>query len=107
MERNIARYFVTSIVPVVARFRRVVCDITLPVREISLPLSEISLTLSDKSLSLSEISLSLNEKLVKLQNTRPTITTQQIIVASHRKTDEHGFLCKQGKSAPNLHMSKE
>ena len=48
---------------VVARFRRVMCDISLPVSEISLPLSEISFTLSEKSLSLSEISLSLKEKL--------------------------------------------
>ena len=56
----------TSIVPVVARFRRVVCDISLPVSEISLPFSKISFTLSEKSMSLSKISLSLKEKLLPL-----------------------------------------
>ena len=61
---------------VVARFRRVVCDI-------SLPLSEISFTLSDKSLSLSEISLSLNEKFLPLNKLSLPLTEKLMNMVSY------------------------
>ena len=78
-----ARYFGTSLVPVVARFRRVVCDISLPVSEISLPLSEILFTLSEKSLSLSEISLSLKEKLLPLNELSLALTEKLMNMVSY------------------------
>ena len=49
MKRNIARYFGMSIVSVVAKFRRLPCDISLPLSEISLLQSEISFPLSEIS----------------------------------------------------------
>ena len=61
---------------VVGRFRRVVCDI-------SLPLSEISFTLSDKSLLLSEISLSLNEKFLPLNKLSLPLTEKPMNMVSY------------------------
>ena len=80
---NPTRYFGTSIVTVVARFRRVMCDISLPVSEISLPLSKISFTLSEKSLSLSEISLSLNEKLLPFNELSLPLTEKLMNMVSY------------------------